>query len=118
MEGAPIDRGRSRLAAREPMGLQMKTLASLLLASLLLVPATGCGTLLFKERQDQEHSERIDPNVAILDGIGLLFFVIPGLVAYGIDFYTEAIYLPHHVAKGEGPFISDSDTKASESPGH
>jgi len=94
----------------------MKILSSLLLSLLLLVPVTGCGTLMFKERQDQEHTGRIDPNVAIMDGIGLLFFVIPGLVAYGIDFYTEAIYLPNHVARGEGPFIKDTETEASQSP--
>ena len=37
---------------------------------------------------------RIDPTVAILDGIGLLLFIIPGLVAFAVDFHTGAIYLP------------------------
>ena len=40
--------------------------------------------------------------------IGLLFFVVPGLVAFGIDFYTGAIYLPKGVQGGEGPFIRDA----------
>jgi len=71
---------------------------------------------MFKERENQEHSGKIDPNVVIMDSIGLLFFVFPGLVAFAIDFTTEAIYLPPNVAKGEGPFISDPDTKASETP--
>lgn len=94
----------------------MKILASLLLSALLFVPTAGCGTIMFKERQDQEHLGRIDPNVVIMDAFGLLFFVVPGLVAFGVDFYTEAIYLPPHVVDGEGPFIKDQDTKASESP--
>ena len=81
------------------------TLASLGLALTLLLPAPGCGTLMFSERQSQPHSDRLDPNILILDGIGLLFFVVPGLVAFGVDFYTGAVYLPPDVEKGEGPFI-------------
>ena len=77
-----------------------------LLLSTLLVLA-GCGTLLHPERQQQPHSGRLDPNILILDGIGLLFFVVPGLVAFGIDFYTGAIYLPDDVERGEGPLIRD-----------
>ena len=91
-----------------------KILTTLVLGALLFLPTTGCGTLMFKERQHAENSGRIDPNVAILDGIGLLFWIVPGLVAYAVDFYTEAIYLPDHVAKGEGPFIKDDTTVASE----
>ncbi|MCY1453949.1 hypothetical protein D9M71_709760 [compost metagenome] len=32
--------------------------------------------------------------VAALDAIGILFYVIPGLIAFGVDFATGAIYLP------------------------
>ena len=67
----------------------------------------GCGTLFFSERQDKPHSGRLDPNVMILDGIGLLFFIVPGLVAFGIDALTGAAYLPPGVEKGEGPFFHD-----------
>lgn len=31
--------------------------------------------------------------VVALDAVGLLFYVIPGLIAFGIDFATGAIYL-------------------------
>src|SRR5690606_29936038 len=34
------------------------------------------------------------PGVAILNGIGLLFYVIPGLIAFAVDFATGAIYFP------------------------
>ncbi len=91
-----------------------RTLASLCLASLAILPTFGCGTLMFSERQDVAHSEKFDTNILILDGIGLIFFIVPGLVAYGIDFYSGAIYLPHGVEKGEGPFFHDKD-KASAS---
>lgn len=32
--------------------------------------------------------------MAVLNAVGLLFYVIPGLIAFGIDFATGAIYLP------------------------
>jgi hypothetical protein len=34
---------------------------------------------------------------------------VPGLVAYGIDFYTGAIYLPEGIEKGEGPLFHDKE---------
>ncbi|MDP6179807.1 MAG: hypothetical protein QGG48_07950 [Desulfatiglandales bacterium] len=37
---------------------------------------------------------RIDVGVAVLDGIGVLLFVVPGLIAFAVDFETGAIYLP------------------------
>ena len=85
----------------------MKTIASLFLGLFLVLPVTSCGTLFFSERQKAEHSDRLDPNILILDGIGLIFWIFPGLIAYGVDFYTGAIYLPPKVQKGEGPFIKD-----------
>jgi hypothetical protein len=54
---------------------------------------TSCGTLLHPERMGQT-SGRIDPGIAVLDGIGLLFFVIPGVIAFAVDFSNGTIYLP------------------------
>ncbi len=59
----------------------------------LLVQSTGCGTLLHPERRGQRPG-RIDPAIAILDGVGLLLFLVPGLIAFAVDFSTGAIYLP------------------------
>ena len=73
----------------------------------MIVQGSGCGTLFFAERQNQANSNKLDPNILILDGIGLLFFILPGLVAFGVDFVTETIYLPVGVERGEGPFIHD-----------
>ena len=64
------------------------------------------GTLMHPERRGQT-SGRIDPGIAVLDGIGLLSFIIPGLVAYAIDFSTGAIYLP-------GTSSSASESKGEE----
>ena len=92
----------------------MKKLASLLLVALLVPSFTSCGTLFFSQRQKAAHSERLDPNILILDAVGLIFWIIPGLVAYGVDFYTGAIYLPPDVKKGEGPFIKDEAGEKAE----
>ena len=69
-----------------------------LLAALLLFQVIGCGTLIYPERKGQTGG-RIDPGIAILDAAGLLLFIIPGVIAFGVDFTTGAIYLPSKTAK-------------------
>ena len=59
----------------------------------LLLTIWGCGTLLYPERRGQSKG-RIDPAVAVLDGIACLLFLVPGLIAFAVDFATGAIYLP------------------------
>lgn len=54
----------------------------------------GCGTLLHPERRAHSHSNRIDKRVAALDALGLILFFVPGVVAFAVDFYTGAIFLP------------------------
>ena len=58
----------------------------------LLVQIVGCGTLLYPERHGRRGGQ-VDPAVLIMDGVLLLFFVVPGLVAFAIDFYTGAVYV-------------------------
>lgn len=69
-----------------------KTLA-VALCAVMTFELSGCGTLLYPERRGQR-AGTIDPAVAILDGIGCLFFVVPGLIAFAVDFATGGIYLP------------------------
>jgi len=54
----------------------------------------GCGTIMHPERRHQPRSHQIDWKVAALDGLGLLLFFVPGVIAFVVDFYTGAIYLP------------------------
>lgn len=61
--------------------------------AIALVGTSACGVILYPERKGQVDG-RIDPAVAILDGIGLLFFIVPGVIAFAVDFATGAIYLP------------------------
>lgn len=64
------------------------------LVATLLTQLTACGTLFWPDRRGQIDG-KIDPVVAVLDAVGILFYVIPGLIAFGVDFATGAIYLPH-----------------------
>lgn len=59
----------------------------------LVTQLAACGTIFYPERRGQI-SGRIDPAIAIMDAIGLLFYIIPGLLAFAVDFITGAIYLP------------------------
>ena len=59
----------------------------------LLTQLTACGSIFFPDRRGQIDG-KIDPVVVVLDAVGLLFYVIPGLIAFGVDFATGAIYLP------------------------
>src|SRR5699024_221691 len=59
----------------------------------LVLELAVCGTIIYPERRGQA-SCKIDPAVVIMDGIGLLFWAIPGLVAFAVDFATGAIYSP------------------------
>lgn len=72
---------------------RLKSLAAVVLCTALTTQLSACGTIFYPERRGQI-SGQIDPGVAILNGIGLLIFIIPGLIAFGIDFTTGAIYLP------------------------
>ena len=71
----------------------MRKILSVLIAIVFVAQLTGCGTLMYPERKGQRGGN-IDTGVAILDGIGLLFAVIPGLIAFAIDFNNGTIYLP------------------------
>jgi hypothetical protein len=57
----------------------------------------SCGTLLYPERRGQP-AGRLDVGVVALDGVGLLLFLVPGVVAFVVDFATGAIYLPPEYA--------------------
>jgi len=68
---------------------------------LITIVQTGCGTILHPERKGQP-AGRIDPAIAILDGLGLLLFIIPGVIAFAVDFSNGTIYLPPDEANASG----------------
>lgn len=74
----------------------MRTLRHALTGLLLGIAITalvGCGTVFHPERKGQMNG-RIDPVLAIANGVGLLFFIVPGVIAYAVDFSNGTIYLP------------------------
>ncbi|WP_296258909.1 MULTISPECIES: polyribonucleotide nucleotidyltransferase [unclassified Pseudomonas] len=61
----------------------------------LLAQLTACGSIFYPDRRGQiQGSGRMDPAIVILDAVGLLFYIIPGVIAFAVDFATGAIYLP------------------------
>lgn len=54
---------------------------------------TACGTIMHPERKGQVDG-RIDPGIAALNAVGLLFWFIPGVIAFAVDFSNGTIYLP------------------------
>ncbi len=75
------------------MTLKVKRTICLLVVFFITVQLLGCGTLIYPERRGNKGT-KVDIQVAILDGLGLLLFIIPGVIAYAVDFSTGAIYLP------------------------
>ncbi|WP_347902176.1 polyribonucleotide nucleotidyltransferase [Pseudomonas purpurea] len=61
------------------------------LVATLLTQVTACGSIFYPDRRGQIDG-KIDPAIAVLDAVGLLFYVIPGLIAFAVDFTTGAIY--------------------------
>jgi hypothetical protein len=65
--------------------------------------------ILHPERRNQPSGGRLDWSIVALDGVGLLLFFIPGVVAFAVDFATGAIYLPP-------PSYGDAGTPANNTP--
>jgi len=61
--------------------------------ALMVLYISSCGTILYPERTGQRKG-KIDVAVAALDAVGLLFFVIPGIIAFVVDYNNGTIYLP------------------------
>ncbi len=88
---------------------------SLALCAAITANSSSCGTILHPERCGQPPG-RIDPAVAILDGVGLLLFFIPGAIAFAVDFYTGAIYLPPHYSYKHAGGTEDDVTMIQVDP--
>ena len=76
--------------------MRQHTIAKNVLMSVtLLVVAqlTACGTIFYPERKGTR-SGTIDPMVAVADGLGLLLFIVPGVIAFAVDFNNGTIYQP------------------------
>lgn len=96
-----------------------KTLAAAAVPLLVLttvVNLASCGTVLYPERHNQPPG-RIDPGVAVLDAVGLFFFIIPGVIAFAVDFSNNSIYLPRGSSSREDKGQKYSKLPVSGKPG-
>lgn len=80
---------------------------SVIILGALLIQIVGCGTIFYPERRGQTVHGGIDIMVAIADSAWFLAYIIPGLVAWGVDLYTGALYLP----TGKKRFANQPDSK-------
>ena len=78
---------------------------------------SSCGTIIYPDRVNQEERGNLDPLVIILDGVGLFFFIIPGVVAFAVDFTTGAIYLPEGKESGDKEHTIFDDLSMHTHPG-
>ena len=74
------------------MNMFRKRFLAVVALAAILLPASGCGTLLYPARIDAKASTRLDTRVVILDCLWLFAGVIPGVVALATDFLTGAAY--------------------------
>lgn len=77
--------GNTGLSRRDFQGLAVGWLATAL---------AGCGTLMYPERRGQPRTGGIDWTVAGMDAIGLVFFFVPGVIAFAVDYHNGSLFLP------------------------
>jgi hypothetical protein len=82
----------------------------LFICAVFTLQLVGCGTLMYPERRGQRGGS-IDTGVAILDAIGLLFGIIPGVIAFCVDFSNGTIYLPERTRVGLFDFKNIKEVK-------
>lgn len=75
------------------MNTKIKKSIILSLVGGFVIQLTACGTIMHPERKGQK-SGQLDTSIVALDAIGLLFFLIPGVIAFAVDFSNGTIYLP------------------------
>jgi len=77
----------------------MQKIKSLIIKFLILALTTevfSCGYILYPHRRGQSAGP-LDWGVVLLDTIGLLFFIVPGVVAFAVDIGSGTIYLTNNV---------------------
>ena len=82
----------------------------ILVCAIFTMQLMGCGTLMYPERRGQRGGS-LDAGVAVLDGVGLLFGIIPGVIAFAVDFSNGTIYLPERTRIGFLDFKNIKEVK-------
>jgi hypothetical protein len=74
-----------------------KKFVSCMICALLIFHLTSCGTILYPERRGQDKHQavnKIDMAVFAMDTGLCLLGLLPGIIAFAIDFSSGCIYLP------------------------
>jgi len=87
------------------MSTRIKKTIVLTLTSAFVLQLAACGTVMHPERKGQQ-AGRLDTSIVALDAIGLLFFFVPGIIAFAVDFNNGTIYLPGGSASIESDDIN------------
>jgi len=85
-------------------------------SAVIAAQLVGCGTILYPERRGQSSMERLDADIVILDTIGLFFFLVPGVIAFAVDFATGAIYLPRGQKSNVGDLLGELEIHQERLP--
>ena len=75
------------------MNTKIKKSITLTIIIGFIMQLAACGTIIHPERKGQK-SGHLDISIVALDAIGLLFFLVPGVIAFAVDFNNGTIYLP------------------------
>ena len=65
----------------------------ILVLAFFFLQTAACGYFLYPERRGRQ-AGKVDPAVALMDGACCLLFLVPGIIAFAVDFSSGAIYLP------------------------
>lgn len=71
----------------------MKFFTALTLCLFMVTNLIACGTIIHPERKGQAAGQ-LDTGIVVLNAIGLLFYLVPGVIAFAVDFNNGSIYLP------------------------
>lgn len=80
--------------------MNLRRFALITLATTYGLSTVSCGYVFHPERRNQQrHSGQLDVSIVLLDAIGCLFFIIPGVIAFAVDITSNTIYLPGNAVK-------------------
>lgn len=92
---SPLGRRRGTIERQFQLKrLSRRQFQALLASGICAVATPGCGTLLYPERIGQPRGGPLDWKVVALDTIGLLLFLVPGIISFVVDFHNGTIFLP------------------------
>jgi hypothetical protein len=76
------------------MERQFGKIFHIVVSVVLIIQLSACGYFMYPERRGQKPVGRIDPAIAVLDALGLLLFIVPGVIAFAVDITNGTLYFP------------------------